>query len=113
MRHVITLSGEYDLSCKEELRAQFDALHDKSEVALDLSEVTYLDSSVLSELVRLHDARKERGYPKEILVIPSGSVVERLFDVVGMAPLFKVVPSVSEIAGHLVPHERVGMSDGA
>lgn len=97
MPHVVTFSGEYDLSCKEELRTQLDALHNEPALVLDLSEVTYLDSSVLSELVRLHDARKKHGFPKEILVIPSGSVVERLFAVVGMAPLFEVVKSVGEI----------------
>jgi anti-anti-sigma factor len=97
MPHILTFSGEYDLSCKEELRSRFDALHDEPDVVLDLSEITYLDSSFLSELVRLHHARARNGLGKETLVVPKDSVVERIFSVVGMAPLFNVVHSVSDV----------------
>jgi anti-anti-sigma factor len=96
MPHIATFSGEYDLADKEELRTQLDALHDKPDVVLDLSAVTYLDSSFISELVRLHDARKEQGFPTEVLVIQKDSAVERIFSVVGMAPLFNVVESLSD-----------------
>lgn len=97
MQHILKFSGEYDLSCKEELRARLDALHHEPEVILDLSEVTYLDSSVLGELAWLHDVRTKNGLPKEILVISVGSVVERLFGIVGMGPLFRIVSSLGDI----------------
>lgn len=96
MRHIVNLSGEYDLSCKDELHTQFYALRAEPNLVLDLSAVTYLDSSFLSQLVWLHEGRKERGFRTETLVIPKDSVVERLFEIVGMTRLFRVVRSVSD-----------------
>jgi anti-anti-sigma factor len=96
MPYIATFSGEYDLADKEEIRARFDTLHDESDVIIDLSAVTYLDSSFLGELVRLHEARQKNELPTETLVIPHGSAVERIFAIVGLAPLFNVVESIGE-----------------
>jgi anti-anti-sigma factor len=97
MPNVVTLSGEYDLNNKEALHIKFAALQNETDLVFDLSAVTYLDSGFLGELVRLHNARTRSGLPKETLVISRDSVVERLFGIVGVGPLFKIVTSIRDI----------------
>lgn len=49
----IELTGDYDLSRRDEIRAVFDRVDGKCPVVLDVRSVTYADSSFLHELARL------------------------------------------------------------
>ena len=57
----IELHGEYDLSRKEELAAFLASITGKKPVVLDMTRVTYVDSSFLNELgtlrSRLQDSK--------------------------------------------------------
>jgi anti-anti-sigma factor len=60
-RVVVELRGEYDLETSEELRAFFDSLvHHNSLVVIDLSNVGFIDSSVLNNLARAHRSARDR-----------------------------------------------------
>jgi len=52
-QHRVTLDGEYDLTRKEEIAVLFAALDISEPVHVDLTNVTYMDSTVLHELAAL------------------------------------------------------------
>jgi anti-anti-sigma factor len=86
---VITLKGELDLSNVAEMRSSLaDA---RGPAVVDLSGVTYLDSSALYELGVL---RKRVG--NVVLVAPSAQI-RRTLEIVGYTKIFEIVGSRAEI----------------
>ena len=57
--HRIELEGEYDLTRKDEITQLFGGVDGAPEVIIDLSRVTYMDSTVLGALalLRIYPAR--------------------------------------------------------
>lgn len=56
----IELNGEYDLTRKDEIIGLFGSINGESSVVIDMAKVTYIDSTILSELaaLRLRDASR-------------------------------------------------------
>jgi anti-anti-sigma factor len=52
--HRIVLDGEYDLSRKEEVSSLFASLSTDAPATVDMSAVTYVDSTFLRALADLH-----------------------------------------------------------
>jgi anti-anti-sigma factor len=84
---VVRLSGDLDLAVREQLaRTLADAAAPgPSELQIDLSRVTFLDSSGLHELL----AARELG-PEVVIVAPSPPV-RRVFDLTAVTPLFRII----------------------
>lgn len=95
----MALIGEFDVSSKERLRAALSRLESAGDVVLDLSEVRYLDSTAIGEFIRLHKARKARGFPRETVVIPNASL-RRIFDILRLAEVFDFADSLPDAVGH-------------
>ncbi len=55
----IALRGDYDSNRRDELRNMFDGVPPDLDVVLDLSGATYLDSTFLNQLARLHRRRSD------------------------------------------------------
>jgi anti-anti-sigma factor len=87
---VITLRGELDLSNVADMRASLADAHGPAVV--DLSDVTYLDSTALYELGVL---RKRVG--NVVLVAPSPQI-RRTLEIVGFTKIFEIVGSRAELA---------------
>ncbi len=87
---VITLRGELDLSNVAEMRLSFAGVHGPAVV--DLSAVTYLDSTALYELGAL---RKRVG--NVVLVAPSPQI-RRTLEIVGFTKIFDIVDSRANLA---------------
>lgn len=95
--HVVRVSGEFDISA-------CDRFHDACErpdaelVVVDLRETTFLDSSALSQLIRLHHRTERRGSRLAILR-PVGQA-DRIFKLTGIdghLPLYdERVPVLAE-----------------
>lgn len=83
----IDLVGEYDLNQKQELAALFRALAPDGPAVIDLTNVTYMDSTVLNELVKLRDRFKAQTVT---LLVRSKNIV-RLLQTVKFDKLFEVV----------------------
>ena len=66
---VMIFSDEYDIGCKERLREGLARLAVVPNVVLDFTDVTYIDSTVLSELIRMHKVRAAKGYEREVIVV--------------------------------------------
>ncbi len=86
----IELVGEYDVSQKRELAALFGALEPGGPATIDLTRVTYVDSSFLNELVKL----RTRFIPHQITLLVRSDNVRRLLRLVKFDLLFEIqVPS--------------------
>jgi anti-anti-sigma factor len=93
---VVVFAGEYDLASKEQLRGEFDALHDDPNIVLDMSAVTYLDSTCIGEIIHLHKARVAKGHAP-FAVVYGTPIVKKVFTVLSLENMFRVVPSLDEV----------------
>jgi anti-anti-sigma factor len=93
----VVFAGEYDLRCKEELRAELERLNSEPSVTLDFTEVTFIDSTCTREIVRLGTSRQSAVLPPAAIVVKPGSAIRRLFDIVGLAQMFRVAESIDDV----------------
>jgi len=83
--HLIELRGELDLSNAPALRASLGEA--PGPAVVDLSGVTYIDSTALYELALLR-----RRVGSVVLVVPSPQI-RRTLEIVGFAKTFRIVES--------------------
>ena len=96
MRTVVRVfSGEYDLTHKEALRAEFDAICEEPNLILDMRGVTYMDSICVTELLRLHNCRGEKGIG-QVSIVRNTFIVKRLFGILYFRTLFRLVDTLKE-----------------
>jgi anti-anti-sigma factor len=81
----VELDGEYDLNRKEEVAQLFASLSTDGPAVLDMSRVTYVDSTFLRELAVLHLRFKE--FPVTLVGVDSN--VERILRIVKFDRLFR------------------------
>jgi len=82
---IVTLRGEHDLASGEELKAALVTASRRRNVIVDLSGCTFIDSSVISVLLRASNELQERGGQLS-LVIPRGGhrAVRTVFDLMSL-----------------------------
>jgi len=90
---VLDLAGELDLAVSTRLRSLIDEVtaEDPQLVVADLSEVAFMDSTVLREMLRAH--REVGGRGGRLVVAGAQASVRRLFELTGTAELFLLVDS--------------------
>lgn len=93
--HTIVLTGEVDLQGAPKVEAALkDAFKGEPElIVIDLSNLTFIDSSGLHALVTGHERCRARGH--ELRIIPGPANVQRLFELTGMndvLPLYEAAP---------------------
>lgn len=96
---VMIFEGDYDLTSKALLRRALDAATPAPSVVLDFSTVSYIDSTVLCELLLFSRARLSAGREPATLVIRDGNM-QRLIQIASVAPMFAVVESLDEAIPH-------------
>lgn len=84
--HVI-LEGEWDLSRKDELTALLATLTRDEPATIDLSGVTYLDSTALNALVMLR--LKFNGLP--VTLVGPNKSVRRVLKIVNFDKIFQII----------------------
>jgi anti-anti-sigma factor len=89
---VVVFVGEYDLGCKQRFREEMARLHTQADVVLDFTEVTYVDSTIIAELLRLARDRTRSGLPAHRIVVSNDSSVRHIFDLVHLG---RVIPLLS------------------
>jgi anti-anti-sigma factor len=102
---VVALDGEFDLADRQRLADAFDVAAQGAVVIVDLSQTTYIDSTVLWQLVKLRNRNGARPPAELILTQPTGSVL-RLFDVSQIFDLFVVRPSAESALTELGWREK-------
>lgn len=83
----IALDGEYDLSRKDEVAELFKTLDGDGALVIDLTNVTYIDSTVLHELAAL----RLRWADRSITLEGVNQHIRRVFDVVNFDQIFEIV----------------------
>lgn len=85
---LIVFSGEYDVSCRKQWRDELERLSCEANVIIDLSDVTYLDATCMTELLRLHERRHANGFGRETVVL-NRPLVRRLLELWQMQGSFE------------------------
>jgi anti-anti-sigma factor len=93
---VMIFRGEYDIATAARLRADLHRLRDFRRVVLDFTDVTYLDSKTIHELVDLHHYRAEKGYEREALVFRSPTL-QKIFGILNLQQVFHCVSNLSDV----------------
>jgi anti-anti-sigma regulatory factor len=88
-------TGEYDLKHQAALHAEFDALHVEDSLVLDMSAVTYLDSTFIDELIWLHELRAQQGCDRLTIVRPA-SIVKKVLALLYVFTFARVVATIDE-----------------
>ncbi len=92
---IIALSGEYDMSRQRELDRKLRPALDTANVVIDLSAVTYMDSSCLNTFSRLRRERRGEHLPLCRFVI-TNSMVRKVFGITGFDHLWPIHGSVDD-----------------
>jgi anti-sigma B factor antagonist len=96
---VIALSGELEIGRKAEIRDSLQLVENATSVLVDLSEVTYADSTALAELMRLHGEADTRNVSVAILV--GHRQFARLLEYAGLSQMFAVFNSRAAALSYL------------
>jgi anti-sigma B factor antagonist len=99
-RCVIALHGEWDLYNRPELeRALRRAeLSGEQVIVIDLSQATFIDSSVLGALV---EARKRLAEGSRIAVVAADRQIRKVFEITGLASVFTLHETLEELRADL------------
>ena len=92
---VMVFAGEYDIAGKERFRADLERLLEIPNLVLDFTDVTYADSTAVTELLRMHNALKTKGLAGETLVVP-GKSLQKVFDVLDLSRVFRFVTGLDQ-----------------
>ncbi|TAM84967.1 anti-sigma factor antagonist [bacterium] len=87
----IMLHGEYDIARQEELRSELEPAYCAAMALLDMSAVSYIDASALTELIRL---RKHMPEPAIIRMVGVMANIRRLLNVTGLVKMFEIYDTV-------------------
>lgn len=87
---VVALAGELDMAATPALRAHVDAAAGGRGFVIDLTEVTFVDSSMLKELLRAV-AELDR-YETRFVIAGVPEAVQRLFDLTRTREMFTIAP---------------------
>jgi anti-sigma B factor antagonist len=91
---VASFAGEIDFMGREDFRAKLAVLAGAEGAVVDLSEVTYMDSSALAEILLLQRSRKQAG--KNRLSVVVNQRIRRLFEVAGLQNVLVLAASLDE-----------------
>lgn len=92
--HVIRVTGEIDLGNVAQLRSALEpAVKNGQSVIMDLSRVTYLDSTTVHAMVKSH---RELGQHNCRLIVVGPPFLFKLIRITGLERYLNVVPSMDE-----------------
>ncbi len=102
----VTLEGDIDVSVAPALEARLRGAIDQDidRLVLDLSAVTFIDSSGLRTVLVLADRLRERRRSL-VLIVPETGIVRRVVSVSGLDVVVPVVASAGEVPGIAVPSD--------
>jgi anti-sigma B factor antagonist len=87
---VLVLEGELDIAAAPTLAERFEAVGEGEALVVDFSSTTFVDSSVLRELLRARERLAARG--TALVLAAVAGPVRRLLDLTGTAELFVEAP---------------------
>ncbi|WP_317997372.1 STAS domain-containing protein [Vulcanimicrobium alpinum] len=85
---VIALGGELDIARRAEIAAALQVDGPGPGILVDLSEVTYADSTIIAELLRFRDATRREG--RAVATLIGRPQFARILAYAGLAEAFRV-----------------------
>ncbi|MEO6835169.1 MAG: STAS domain-containing protein [Candidatus Tumulicola sp.] len=82
------LVGEWDFLRRNELRAMLSPAESADEVLLDFSEATFIDASVLGDLIHLLKRVTERNRLGTVRIVAASRRATRIFELCNLQELF-------------------------
>ena len=92
--HVVSVAGEIDLFTAPEFKQRMSAPIDdgRSNLIVDLSRTTFIDSSSLGVLIGAHRRLKLRG--GSLVVVCDDEAISKTFKITGLDGVFTLAPTV-------------------
>jgi anti-anti-sigma factor len=87
---LVTLRGEWDIACREDLHDALAQLGTDHDILIDLREANFFDSSALGELIAFQKRLANRGHRLEALVGTSN--MRRLLELTGLDDILGASP---------------------
>src|SRR5579862_6996056 len=94
-RTIAVFAGEYDARSKARLRAILARWRDSEDLVLDLTEVTFIDSTAVAELIAMAAARSNKQLARAAVIV-ANPIVDRLFSVLDLGAVFRLAPTLDE-----------------
>jgi anti-sigma B factor antagonist len=103
---VITLTGEAEIHNAPELDRALQGVLGLggTSVAVDLGDVTFIDSTVLGVLLRYHPRFKTRG--GELVIVTQDRRVIRTFEITGLDRIFRIEQRLADGVASVLSDER-------
>lgn len=92
---VVSMRGEHDLSTVPALAQALEQAAAHSNVLVDLSECSFMDSSVIQVLIKTAQSLKARGEQLVLVIPPEQRVVARVAELTGLSEILPIHPSRS------------------
>ena len=89
---LVSLRGEHDLATSSALRDALQSLF--GDVLVDLSECTFVDSTVIGSLIATAQELQREGHQLSIVVPPENANIARTLEIVRIGELIRVLPSL-------------------
>ena len=92
--HVIAVTGEIDLFTAPEFKQRMSAPidEDRSNLIVDLTQTTFIDSSSLGVLIGAHRRLKLRG--GSLVVVCNDEAIAKTFKITGLDGVFTLAPTI-------------------
>ncbi|HEY1978078.1 MAG TPA: STAS domain-containing protein [Candidatus Baltobacteraceae bacterium] len=103
---MVVFAGEYDVGSKASLRTLLDRIAEIPDLVLDFREVTFIDSTCVTELLRMHTLRITNSLQRETIILGK-TPIRRLFEVLDLYRVFNVVEDVAEVPHEVAALQRV------
>lgn len=99
---VVSLRGEHDISTAPDLRGALERARDAGHaVVVDLTDVEFVDSTVLQALLQGRDPAEEGAEHRLVLVVPEDGVARRLLTLTNLDTLIPTYPTRAEALASL------------
>lgn len=82
------LAGDWDFSRRDELQAMLQSAEALDDVTLDLSEITFLDASVLGTFIRLRNRVLKHNSVGRVRIVAASRAVVCLFTLCDLRTMF-------------------------
>jgi anti-anti-sigma factor len=103
---VVTLVGEHDLNSRLSLQATLMRTAEGRHLLVDLGQCTFADSAIVSLLLGTVRTLNGSNRRCELIIPPDAGYVTRLFEITGIAELFRVHTSLdAALASMAEPRE--------
>lgn len=97
----LTLFGEYDIARAVDLRRQLEQAQDADIALIDVHDVTYMDSTALTALLRLRKRMEWNNGHGIIRLVGAPRNLRRIFEIANLDRVFEIHDHVRDAAGTL------------